>query len=122
MPLGGLLPYGPPGQGGAPNAAPNPMAANPFMTAQPPKEPIVSAGEDAITKLLQMASSNPQLLIGLSMAGAAREISQLTGLSRRRQGAAGSKGPAQPSKSHRRDTVGAGPPHAGKVAGPPDIR
>ena len=97
MPLGGLLPYGPPGQGGAPNAAPNPMAANPFMTAQPPKEPIVSAGEDAITKLLQMASSNPQLLIGLSMAGAAREISQLTGLSRRRQGAAGSKGPAQPS-------------------------
>ena len=97
-PQGQPLPYGPPGQGGVPNAAPNPMAANPFMTAQPPKEPIVSAGEDAITKLLQMASGNPLLLIGLSMAGAAREISQLTGLSRRRQGgAAGGKGPAQPS-------------------------
>ena len=71
-------------------------AGNPFMSAQPPQEPIVKAGEDAITKLLQMATSSPQLLMGLSMAGAAREISQLTGLSRRKQGGVG-KGPAQPS-------------------------
>ena len=95
MPMGGLLPYGPQGQGDAPAA--NPMAANPFMSAQPAKEPIQTAGETAITQLLQMATSNPMLLIGLSMAGAAREISQLTGLSRRRQGGTGSKGPAQPS-------------------------
>ena len=95
-PQGQPLPYGPPQMPGMPGAgAPNPMAGNPFMSAQPPVEPIVKAGEEAITKLLTMASSNPQLLIGLSMAGAAREISQLTGLSRRKQGAG--KGPAQPS-------------------------
>ena len=93
-PQGQPLPYGPSGMPGA--GVPNPMAGNPFMSAQPPQEPIVQAGEEAITKLLQMASSNPQLLMGLSMAGAAREISQLTGLSRRRQGGVG-KGPAQPS-------------------------
>lgn len=81
-----------------PNGLPGPLGANPFAAAQPPKEPIVSAGEEAITKLLQMASSSPQLLLGLSMAGAAREISQLTGLSRRRGGGtAGSPSGAQPS-------------------------
>lgn len=88
-PQGQPLPYGMPAAG----------AANPFLAAEPSPSPIQSAGEDAITKLLQMASSSPQLLIGLSMAGAAREISQLTGLSRRRQGGgqAAGRGGAMPS-------------------------
>mgnify|MGYP001607597465 CR=1 FL=1 len=94
MPIGpgGMpLPYGPPGMPGG-GGMPSPMAANPYMSAQPPQAPIQQAGEKAITQLLEMATSNPQLLMGLSMAGAAREISQLTGLSRRRGSGSGGQG------------------------------
>ena len=90
--LPGMMPGGP-----VPGAAPG---MPPGMPGQMPGQtPIQNAGEDVITKLLQMASSNPQMLMGLSLAGAAREVSQLSGLSRRRQGGgAGGRGtsPAMP--------------------------
>ena len=79
---------GMPGGGGMPS----PLTGNPYLSAQPPQAPIQQAGEKAITQLLEMATSNPQLLLGLSMAGAAREISQLTGLSRRRGGGTAGQG------------------------------
>lgn len=90
-----MLPYGPPGAGAPPMGGGMPgggMGASPQVGfGGIPKEPIQEAGENVITQLLQMAASNPQLLMGLSMAGAAREVSQLAGLSRRRQG--GGAGP-----------------------------
>lgn len=106
MPIGpgGLpLPYGPQGAPGS-----GLLAGNPYAAFQPPKEPIQQAGEDAITKLLQMASSSPQLLLGLSMAGAAREISQLTGMSRRRGGGTAGQG---------RNPAGAAPSAAALLGG-----
>lgn len=97
-PMGGGAPPMPPGMAQTPPGAPpgaGPMAA----LAAGQSSPIQQAGEEAITQLLQMATSNPQLLMGLSLAGAAREISQLTGMSRRRQGGVGQKGGAMPSAS-----------------------
>lgn len=52
---------------------------------EPSKDAVQAVGEQVLTQLLAMASANPQLLLGLSLAGAAREVSQLTGLTRRRQ-------------------------------------
>lgn len=64
---------------------------------EPQKEPIQQAGEQLITQLLQVAMGNPQMLIGLALSGAAREVSQLTGLTRRRQGGTGPGGNAMPT-------------------------
>lgn len=65
-------------------------------TPEVPKDPLQSSGEELITQLLQMAAGNPQMLMGLALAGAAREVSQLTGLTRRRQGGTSGKGGAMP--------------------------
>ena len=69
----------------------------PTTTFDPPKEPIQSAGEELITQLLQMAAGNPQMLMGLALSGAAREVSQLTGLTRRRQGGTNSAKSSMPN-------------------------
>lgn len=96
---GQMPPSGMPG--GMPMAMPaGPMSGGgPMMPpggGMPGQSPIQNAGEQVITKLLEMAASNPQLLLGLSIAGAAREVSQLSGLSRKRQGGPGKTGQPMP--------------------------
>lgn len=103
-PLGGMMmpaQMGGPMGGAPPMGMPGPMGGGGMpqgggMPGMPPQTPIQTAGEDVITKLLQMAAANPQLLLGLSLAGAAREVSQLSGLSRRKQGGGGKTGQPMP--------------------------
>ena len=82
-----------PPPGGMPGAPP---MMPPGVGGMPPATPIQNAGEQVITKLLEMAAQNPQLLMGLAMGGAAREVSQLSGLSRRKQGGGGKTGQPMP--------------------------
>lgn len=63
-----------PGMGG-PAAGPGPEEL---------QSPTAQVGEELVTKLLSMAASNPQMMMGLALASAGREISQLTGLSKSR--------------------------------------
>ena len=98
---GGMMPPGGgpmmPGAGGGGMMPPGGAGMAPGMGGMPGSTPIQNAGEQVITKLLEMAAANPQLLLGLSLAGAAREVSQLSGLSRRRQGGQGKSGAPMPA-------------------------
>ena len=67
-----------PGMMGAPGAA------GPGSGGEELKSPTAQVGEELVTKLLSMAASNPQMMMGLALASAGREISQLTGLSKSR--------------------------------------